>query len=285
MKNFVWIVGLCVGILACQKDVSTGDEGQQVAKTLLNVSYGTDTAQRIDVYLPANRNSTDTKILVMVHGGAWTTGDKTDFNEYIPVFKQRLPGYAFFNINYRLAQLPSANLFPTQENDVKAAFAFILAKAQEYGFNKEKLVVFGASAGAHLALLQAYKNTTAKINALVDLFGPTDLVALYNSFSDPFERFAIQSMLGGTPTTAPAIYQSSSPLNFVSVQSPPTLIFHGGADPLVPIQQSLSLKTKLEQVGIPVQMVTYPAEGHGWIGTSLADTYNKIEGFLKTYNP
>lgn len=285
MKKIISALFVSLVLIACQKDASDANGTQTPAKTILNASYGADTAQRMDVYLPATRNTTDTKILIMVHGGAWTTGDKADFNEYIPVFKQRLPDYALFNINYRLAQLPSTNLFPTQEADVKAAFAFILARAQEYGFNKDKLVVFGASAGAHLALLQVYKNADTKVNAVIDLFGPTDMAALYNSFTDPFEKFALQSIVGGTPATAAAIYQASSPLNFVSAQSPPTLIFHGGDDPLVPMQQSVSLKTKLAQANVPVQLVTYPGEGHGWVGPNLTDTYNKIESFLKTYNP
>lgn len=271
--------------IACQKETNTAENNTSVAKTILNVSYGSDTAQRMDVYLPANRNTTDTKVLVMIHGGAWTTGDKTDFNEYLPVFKQRLPGYALFNINYRLASLPSVNIFPTQEEDVKAAIASILSKETEYSFNKNKLVLLGASAGAHLALLQSYKNSSPKINAVVDMFGPTDMVSLYNSFTDPLERAISQALLNGTPTTNPTGYQASSPINFVTAQSPPTLILHGGQDPLVPLAQSTALKAKLETAGVPVQMVVYPSEGHSLTGQNLLDAYDRITAFLTQYNP
>ena len=236
----------------------------------------------MDVYLPANRNTTDTKVFIMIHGGAWETGDKLDFNEYLPVFKQRLPGYAIFNINYRLATLPSANLFPTQENDVKAAFTFITGKSAEYSFNPLKLAVLGASAGGHLALLQSFKNTTPKVKALIDMFGPTDMADLYNFYStDPLTQFGIRALLSGTPSTNAALYQSSSPINFVSAQSPPTLILHGGVDPLVPISESTTLKAKLITAGVAVQMVTYPTEGHGWTGASLNDTYDRITGFFR----
>src|SRR5215218_2624733 len=197
MKQILFLFLFPVVFIACQKEAGTATENPNAEKTILNVGYGSDTAQRMDVYLPANRNTTETKLLVMIHGGAWTTGDKVDFNEYLPVFKERLPGYALFNINYRLASLPTANLFPTQENDVKAAFAFILSKAAEYSFNKDKLVVLGASAGGHLALLQSYKNSTVKIKAIVDMFGPTDMVALYNSFTDPLEKAVTQALLSG----------------------------------------------------------------------------------------
>jgi len=176
MKHFFSILFISFLFVACKKEVTPGEQ-PAAEQTLTDVSYGSDPAQRMDVYLPAGRTTSTTKVFIMVHGGAWTTGDKTEFNEYIPIFKQRLPGYAIFNINYRLAALPTANAFPTQENDVKAAFDFIMGKAGEYKFNHEKLAVLGASAGGHLALLQAYKNTTPKVKALIDMFGPTDMTA------------------------------------------------------------------------------------------------------------
>lgn len=284
MKQLFYSVFVSVFLIACQKDAS--ETGSSIsARTILNVSYGTDTAQRMDVYLPANRSTANTKVLVLIHGGGWSSGDKTDFNEYLPVFKQRLPDYAIFNLNYRLGSFPSTNAFPTQENDVKAAFEAIMAKAEEYAFNKEKLVVFGASAGAHLALLQSYKNGSPKVKAVVNMFGPTDLVALYNGAGTPLEQLILQALLSGTPATNAGLYQSSSPVNFVTAQSPPTLILHGAADALVPISQSNALKAKLEAAGVPFQLVVYPTEGHGWIGANLQDTYNKVTAFLTTHNP
>ena len=133
-------------------------------------------------------------------------------------------------------------------------------------------------------MLQAYKNNTPKVKALVDMFGPTDLVGLYNSLTTPVERFIFQALLSGTPTTNAALYQSSSPIHFVSTQSPPTLILHGGADPLVPVSQSTALEAKLKAAGVPVQMHVYPEEGHGWFGANLTDSYARIAEFIKTHN-
>jgi acetyl esterase/lipase len=282
MKHFFSILLISLFFVACKKEIA--EDIQPLAEqTLTDVSYGSDPAQRMDVYLPAGRTTATTKVFIMVHGGAWTTGDKTEFDAYIPIFKQRLPDYAIFNINYRLAALPSANTFPTQEADVKTAFTFIMTKGDEYKFNPEKLAVLGASAGGHLALLQTYKNATPKVKALVDMFGPTDMTALYNG-SNAFLQLNMQSLLNGTPSTNAALYQSSSPINYVTAQSPPTLILHGGLDPLVPLSQSTSLKTKLETKGATVQMVTYPTEGHGWAGASLTDTYDRIITFLTNNN-
>lgn len=281
MKKLISIFFISFFFAACTKEI-TQDVQPVAEQTLKDVSYGSDPAQRMDVYLPAGRTAADTKVFVMIHGGAWSSGDKTEFDEYVPVFKQRLPGYAIFNINYRLAAV-AVNLFPTQETDVKSAFSFITGKAGEYRFNPEKLAVLGASAGGHLALLQAYKNATPKVKAIVDMFGPTNMTDLYNS------SFLLQPgiqalMANSTPASNAPLYQSSSPINYVTAQSPPTLILHGGADPLVPIKQSTDLKAKLLTVGVTVQMVTYQSEGHGWTGASLTDTYDKITAFLKTYN-
>jgi len=72
----------------------------------------------------------------------------------------------------------------------------------------------------------------------------------------------------------------SSPINFVNGQSPPTIILHGGADIVVSVSQSILLNNKLTIAGVTHQYVYYPTEGHGWVGTNLTDSFNKIEAFL-----
>jgi len=260
---------------SCKKD--DGPE-QDMSVTMLNVSYGTNAQQKMDVYLPATRSAITTKVMIMIHGGGWNTGDKVDFNEYVDSLKKREPSYAIFNINYRLANTP--DLFPAQELDVKAAVEFIYNKRQEYKVS-DKFVLVGASAGAHLALLQGYKySTPVKPKAIINFFGPTDLVALYNNPPNPFVQPTLLSVTGGTPTTNNTIYIQSSPINFVSSQSPPTMILQGGIDIVVSPSQSVSLDTKLFISGVTHQYVFYPTEGHGWVGTNLTDSFNKIQAFL-----
>ncbi|HVK97257.1 MAG TPA: alpha/beta hydrolase, partial [Flavisolibacter sp.] len=236
---------------------------------------------RMDIYLPANRSADSTRVLVIIHGGAYTSGDKTEFNAYIPSIKQKLPGYAIFNINYKLAA-GNVNAFPTQENDVKAALDFVVSKAAEYTVNGDKLVLLGASSGAHLALLQAFKYPVPKVKAVVDFFGPTDFVTLYNA-APRFTQIGLQLLLSGTPVANPDVYSRSSPINFVGSDSPPTIIFHGQKDDIVPISQSTSLKIKLDASGVPNQIFIYPNESHGWFGATLDDSFNKIAAFLLTH--
>ncbi|MEI9807388.1 MAG: hypothetical protein WDO16_05610 [Bacteroidota bacterium] len=68
----------------------------------------------MDVYLPAGRSKTTTKLIILIHGGAWATGDKSDFNVFVDTLKIRLPDYAICNINYRLANI-GGNFFPTRK--------------------------------------------------------------------------------------------------------------------------------------------------------------------------
>jgi acetyl esterase/lipase len=277
LKNISIYLIIVLSLVSCSKNV-TADPID--AKKISDVSYGTDARQKMDVYLPADRSSAVTPLVILIHGGGWTDGDKQDFNFFIGELQKRLPAYAIANINYRLAS-NNNNLFPTQENDIKSAVEFLLNKSSEYKISKQ-LVLIGASAGAHLSLLQSYKhNSNSTIKAVVSLFGPAELVSLYNNPPHPSISLLLAGVMGGTPTSNPAIYQQSSPYNFVSAQSPPTLLFHGGTDPLVPASQSTQLKDKLANNGVVNQYVFYPSEGHGWTGPSLTDTFNKIEAFLK----
>jgi acetyl esterase/lipase len=222
MKYYLLLL-LLPAVIACQKQTDPGDNINEPV-TMLNVSYGNDTQQTMDIYLPAGRNVNTTKVIVLIHGGGWTEGDKADFSAYVAVIQNLMPGYAIFNINYRLAA-GNNHLFPTQENDVKTAVDFVYSKRNDYHIS-DKFVYLGASAGGHLALLQAYKyDTPVKAKAVISFFGPTDLAALFNT--NVFAAIILAQVLGDTPTGNPSLYQQSSPLTFVNTSSPPTLLLHG----------------------------------------------------------
>jgi acetyl esterase/lipase len=249
-------------------------------QTIPNIPYGKHPQQKIDLYLPDKRDTSTTKLMVLIHGGAWANGDKADFAPYIAQLKKRLPDYAFANVNYRLYNEPD-NAFPTQEKDVETAIEFLLKKSSEYGYSK-KIVLLGASAGAHLALLHGYKH---QAEAIVSFFGPSDLEHLYNNPGYPIIPSLLAKIAGGTPAENKAGYKASSPVNFVSRQSPPTILLHGTADMLVPVAQSKLLAQKLDQAGVSNQLVTYPGAGHGWKGDLLTDSFTKIISFLQSNVP
>ncbi len=268
---------------ACKKS-STGNDQPltpTTAATMLDVSYGTDAKQKIDVYLPANRSADTTKVILLIHGGGWDEGDKADFTASVTYLQTLLPSYAFININYRLVA-NGQNIFPTQENDVKAATEFVYSKRATYGIS-DKWVIAGASAGGHLAMLQSYKYTSpVKPKAVVSFFGPSDLTALYNA-GNPVIALLLLNVTGTIPALNASLYQQSSPVSFITAQSPPTLLLHGGADPIVPPAQSILVRDKLQAAGVANQYVFYPNDGHGWTGPDLIDSYNKIVAFIQLH--
>jgi acetyl esterase/lipase len=285
MKQFLIVVFSAMLALSCTKrDLKDAWQTTSLsAETRTNVAYGNDPLQQMDIFLPAGRSIDSTKVLVMIHGGAWLEGDKADFKQYMDSMKARLPGYAIFNINYRLAALPNKNPFPTQELDVKAAVSAIYAKRMEYQIS-DKFVLLGASAGGHLALLQAYKHSSVlKPKAVVSFFGPTDMAGIYAAQTNSTALFGLQLLMGGTPVSNPASYQQASPITYAGATSAPTLLFHGGADPDVPVSQTTSLRDRLLTANATVEYVFYPTEGHGWTGANLTHSFSKIEAFLKTH--
>ena len=278
MIKYLLFLLMSVQTLSCENKQSSV-VNPLPAQIFFDVAYGSGQAQKMDVYLPAGRTMADTKFIVMIHGGGWSSGDKSDFNAYVDTIKRRMPDYAIFNVNYRLST-GSSNTFPTQENDVRSAMDFIAARVNEYNISS-KMVLMGASAGGHLALLQGYKyDHPLKPKAIIDLFGPTDLTELYVHPSPSVPPLLLAFVIGGSPSGNPDLYYQSSPINFVNAQSPPTIIFQGGADPLVSPLQSELLNSKLESSGVPHQYIVYPTEGHGWYGSKITDSFDKIQAFL-----
>lgn len=179
MKVLLQSIGvflLSVFIISCKKSNKEPIE----AKTMLNVSYGTNRLQNADVYLPANRNS-ETKVIVLVHGGSFISGDKGgDYTLIATELVKR--NFAVVNINYRLVdgsdlQIHKLSnvLVHDQVDDVGLAVDYTLAHADEWQISKSKIAVVGHSAGATLALLYSYGSKNArKVKVVANLAGALD---------------------------------------------------------------------------------------------------------------
>ncbi|RYY99868.1 MAG: alpha/beta hydrolase [Chitinophagaceae bacterium] len=261
------------------------------ADSLVNEIYGSDPSQSMDVYLPAGRftneglptSSADssTPVLIMIHGGAWSSGDKSEFNPYIAQIRQQLPHWAIANINYRLAQ-PPANVFPTQESDVQAAINYVYAHRSQWHVS-DRFALLGYSSGGQLALLHSYKRATpVAIKATVAYAGPSDMVDLYD-YQPPQLQLGLQFLLGGSPATNPVLYQQSSALTFVGPHNPPTFLVHGGLDSMVRYQQSERLSARLGAQGVPASYHFYPNELHVMHDSTIRQTLDTAARFLRRY--
>ena len=283
MRKLLIIFSLVVLIASCKKSdtLTPVSPNPAVAIAYSDVGYGTDPLQKMDIDLPAGRTVNTTKTIVVIHGGAWVDGDKTDMTFVVDSIKKRNPNFAFINLNYRLAINSTTDLFPTQELDVKSAIDYYLSKSAGYGVSQD-LIVLGASAGAHLALLHSYKNDPNKhVKAVVDFFGPTDLEAIFNQ--GLFQEIALIAVIGQSYSQDSTMYKQSSPINFVNNQSPPTIALQGGMDDIVIPEQTTTLIDKLNAAGVSNQLITYPDEGHGFTDADNSDALNKILPFLATH--
>lgn len=251
----------------------------QHERIISDTAYGEAPQQKMDIYLPANRNA-NTKTIVLIHGGGWSEGSKADLNSGIATIRELFPEYALVAINYRLAN-EWGNKFPTQENDVQSVMSFLTAHHQDFQISS-KFVLAGFSAGAHLAMLHAYKNDPNKnVVAVVDFFGPTNLETLWNE--GLVQQLILFNATGKIYPDGQEIYSSSSPINFVSNNTPPTILLQGGNDPLVPPSQTTTLITKLEEHNITHKLVYYPDEAHGWGGDKLNHSLQEVQAFLKEH--
>lgn len=212
-----------------------------------------------DLIVPDQSNEKP-PLLVWIHGGGWSEGDKRIHNEFERFCYH---GYAILSIDYRFS---SDAPFPAQLIDCKAAIRWARANAEKYGYCTRKIIVGGNSAGGHLAMMLALTNQSSDfdqgdnlgyssaIDGVLDLYGPTDLSAL------PTLTSALEPLLQrNTELTSLA-----SPINHVSADAPPTFIIHGQQDPIVPVEQSRVLYEALKKAGAPVIYHEVPNAGHGF---------------------
>ncbi|MDD5057524.1 MAG: alpha/beta hydrolase [Sideroxydans sp.] len=123
----------------------------QGVRVLKDVSYGNNSAQRMDVYLPAS--AANAPVIFMVHGGAWRVGDKAASSVVEnKVIRWVTRGFIMVSVNYRM--LPEADPL-TQAGDVAQALASAQAQAPTWGGDPDKFILMGHSAGAHLVALLA----------------------------------------------------------------------------------------------------------------------------------
>lgn len=275
---FLVVVLLFVG--SCKKKNTQTEYDVTKAHTLTNISYGTDGQQKMDVYLPANRSAASTKVFVLIHGGAWSAGDKNDLTSFFNNLKSLYPNHAIININYRLAS-ENSPAYTKQIDDIQKALDEI-NQTSVYNVSDDYMMI-GMSAGAHLSLLYAYAfDPDHHVKGVINTVGPVDFMDP-NYMNNPLYWGFYTTLMGSNPTTA--LIQEVSPAYQVSATSPPTISFYGNNDPLIPSTQMNLLHSRLNNAGVYNQSTMYNA-GHGdWNSVDAVDYVNKMMTFINAYFP
>jgi acetyl esterase/lipase len=216
----------------------------------------------------------------LVHGGGWTSGDKTDLNFLKDLYRTNLPNLAIVNINYRLSD-DNNPPYPMQIDDISAIVDQLKSKKEDYVIS-DTYGFLGISAGAHLSLLWSYAFDTQKnVNMVASIVGPTNFTdPAYLNNTDP-ELQLLLNVYGINPIID--FLEEISPLHRVQSDAPPTILFYGGQDPLVPTTQGTDLRDRLNILGVTNEFTLYPNAGHGWVGADLLDTWSKLKVFTETY--
>lgn len=255
------------------------------AETKTNVSYGSDAQQVYDLYLPAGRKRDVTKVIVLIHGGGWIEGDKSDMSEFVELIKTNLPGYAIVNMNYVLADLQTP-AFPNQFLDVKSVISKIKSESASLQINPE-FALIGTSAGAHLSLMYDYAFDGADdVKMVADIVGPTDFTDPFYTNDPQFETLLGLLIDEAAYPQGTDYAQAVSPLFQLSASASPTIMFYGNQDPLVPLTNGESLAEALAQAQIDYSFTVYEG-GHGddWSAADRTDLQEKLTNFIETNLP
>jgi acetyl esterase/lipase len=215
----------------------------------VNLAYGTDPRQKLDVYVP--RMADKRPVVIFWYGGSWQEGNKSDY---------RFVGTALAKLGF-VAVLPDYRLypqvtFPLFDEDGARAIGWVEQHIQEFGGDPKRIVLMGHSAGGHTAaflalnhaFLKQFDADPADIVGLIGLSGPYALVpdsdALRAAFAAPYSE------------------KDWQPIRFADSRAPPTLLLHGLADKEVLPQETLELRDALSREHVRVEVHLFPHRGH-----------------------
>ncbi|WP_164018951.1 alpha/beta hydrolase [Pyxidicoccus trucidator] len=247
-----------------------------------------------DIFLPDVRTSDARPAVLYLHGGGWSGGERGYARAWADFLTSR--GYPVISLDYRLFP-PATGL--KAPGDVQCGIAWVKAHAATYGIDPAQLVLFGESAGGHLATLVAYATGDSRlpsscdagdtsVKAVISFYAPSDLAG-HATRSGADSRRNLEGFTGVPLEGHEDLYALLSPLTHVGPEAPPTLLVHGGADSEVPLDASQALATRLGQARVPHQLFTLPYAEHafdvwdGGFGRQLAQAL--VGRFLQQHVP
>lgn len=261
---------------------------------------------KLDLYLPPGARTGTRPMVVYVAGGGWAAdrprnaGAIEDFPGVFVRLAQK--GYVVASIRYRLS---SEAKFPAAEHDTKTALRWLRANAAKYGIDKNRVVLWGSSAGGQLAGLAAVSCGEAKlappqpagngatkvpdesdcVSGAVIWYGIFDFAQMgpppgaANAANRP--PGADATFLGCRPSEECAARHNASAVNFIDANDPPMLLIHGSVDRVVNIKQSQIMHDALKAKGVKSELIVIPDVDHSFIGKTPEATHAATNQALK----
>jgi acetyl esterase/lipase len=252
-------------------------------RALANLAYAKVGGQteHLDLYLPTGPTPPGGRPVVLaLPGGGWRWVRRNDLG--VTVSELARYGYVVAVADYAFASSTvGSHVWPTNLKDVRQAVRWLKTNGTRFGIDPNRIAVWGESAGAHLANLLATDpdapllnpngatsgqtaagEVSARVQAVIDFYGPTDLAALYQQA--PRDRPFLKTFLGGTPAQYPSQYRDASPVSHVTPSAPPFLIYQGTADTANVPSQTNELDQALTRAGVPHHVTYFQGVPHGF---------------------
>lgn len=221
---------------------------------------------KLDLYLPPSPRPAP--VVLWFHGGAWRYGTK-EFNFHLRDLTRH--GFAVATVQYRkINEAP----WPGALQDCEAGLAWLRLNAGRYGLDPGRVFLTGESAGGHLAAVLASKLGRSQVRAVCLLYAPTDLDTLwkkYEGLNTTNQLFV--DFFGRDEDEGRRLTREASPVALVRRSMPPTLLFHGENDWIVPVGQSRALHARLRELGVESKLVVLEGQNHAFplTATQLAE--------------
>ncbi|MEK6794714.1 MAG: alpha/beta hydrolase [Spirochaetota bacterium] len=200
----------------------------------------------VHIYLPEGKGPHP--YVLGIHGGGWQNGDQSSYAFLWPHLKQR--GIALVLVSYRLAP---AHRFPAPYEDMLVSLAWLRNNNGQHGLDNERCMIYGSSAGGHLAMLigaraTAEKHAMPKLCGVVCNCGITDMNAQYDHEAKR-NGTMVTTFMGTTPSADVSLYRDASPIAHVHAAMAPVWMAHGSGDTVVPVDQSRAMAQVLRAKG------------------------------------
>jgi len=281
MKKEVKIILICLSLLflwmSCtEKKVRLGKDISFDKEE--NIHYGNNDQQVMDLYIPNKKTNEEKEAFIIIHGGGWRSGNKSQLTFFTLSMMQKFPDHIFVNMNYRLTSATQFGL-PNQTDDIKKVTELLKNKL---GYNPN-LILLGNSAGGHLSMLYAYQSDAdKKVKAVINIVGPADL-------SDPgFKNYQEYSFVEKrlvdprVPKPGTSLIDFASPVKWIRENPPPTLSYYGNSDHIIPSTQEKILDSVLNKNHVIHESYQFNGGHLDWDKHPNDKLLiNKIENFLE----
>ncbi len=274
LKRYAALAGLAVAGVAVAQSAAASTPAISVTRNVTYASIGR-VRLKLDVYRPAEGRRRPA--VVLLHGGGWSDGDKAAFADVATVLAAS--GFVAVPVDYRLdctrkrSQPLCGYRFPAALSDAERAVRWLRRHARHYGVSSRHIGVFGASAGANLALMLALTaRGTERVQTVVSWSGPPDLRFPTGGQSARAQITPVVSYLGCDPRTSRACLQraaTASPVTHVTRSAPPTYLFNSEHE-VTPLKGVREMRNLLHHLHVPVRLTVFSGERHAFDYTADA---------------